>query len=521
MTATVDAWRGAAADGSGWDLVRTDEGFVLRDRHGELRIPVSEASRIVVTRRWFRTLVAITGSPPGVRDGLRGLTREEGRDLARAVQVALVEALTSWSEGVEATIATARQGLRWITEEVASALVAARPATSSVGPGAARSDRERKSLILTGEGVRTQVRAANEAVAAASMQAHRRFFDTVESSPLTVEQATAVVTYDNRVNVIAAAGSGKTSVMVARAAYAVQRGLARPEEILLLAFNRDAAAELQQRVRARFAAAGIPAEGVHATTFHAFGLGVIGQATGRKPTVAPWVANGQDTTVLADIVAELRDKNPGFGMDWDIFRLLFARAGDDLAQETEPDAWDPSSRVSGLRTYRGDIVRSHGERLIADWLFLHGVPYEYERPYTYDTANPHHRQYHPDFYYPDIDVWHEHWGLDAHGKPPPEWSGYEAGMAWKRQVHRQHGTTLLETTWAGIMDGTDLPRLSNELKGRGIQLRWDPDRDTNGGAKPVTDADLLRLMRTFMTHVKSNSLTEEDLAARLSLDPPT
>ena len=41
--------------------------------------------------------------------------------------------------------------------------------------------------------------------------------------------------FDNRVQVLAAAGSGKTSVMVARAAYAVSRGFVAPGRILLLA----------------------------------------------------------------------------------------------------------------------------------------------------------------------------------------------------------------------------------------------------------------------------------------------
>jgi DNA helicase-4 len=47
-----------------------------------------------------------------------------------------------------------------------------------------------------------------------------------------------VVCFDNRVQVLAGAGSGKTSVMVARAAYAVDRGFVAPDRILLLAFNK-------------------------------------------------------------------------------------------------------------------------------------------------------------------------------------------------------------------------------------------------------------------------------------------
>ena len=81
-----------------------------------------------------------------------------------------------------------------------------------------------------------------------------------------------MITFDNRVQVVAAAGSGKTSVMVARAAYAVHRGFVAPQRILLLAFNKAAADELQQRVQQRLASAGIDAENIRAATFHSFGL---------------------------------------------------------------------------------------------------------------------------------------------------------------------------------------------------------------------------------------------------------
>ena len=75
-----------------------------------------------------------------------------------------------------------------------------------------------------------------------------------------------MVCFDNRVHVVAAAGSGKTSVMVARAAYAVQREFVPADRILLLAFNRDAATELQERIEARFSAAGINSDGIRAET---------------------------------------------------------------------------------------------------------------------------------------------------------------------------------------------------------------------------------------------------------------
>nr|WP_272943991.1 UvrD-helicase domain-containing protein [Serinicoccus marinus] len=243
----------------------------------------------------------------------------------------------------------------------------------------------------------------------------------------------------------------------------------------------------------------------------------MGHATGRKPTVAPWLTNKSDELgVLSEIVAKLKDSDPRFRYARDWFRLLLCtRPDEDFTEPSAPDTWDSAPRAAGYRAMDGTTVKSEGERWVANFLYLHGVSYEYERPYTYDTADAEHRQYHPDFYYPDIDVWHEHWGLDADGNPRPGWTDYLDGMERKRQLHRQHGTTLVETTWAEVMHGDGLSRLEKELVGHGIRLHWDPDRAPVRGVKVVTDADLLRLVRTFMLHVKANSLDRQEVRRRL------
>lgn len=92
--------------------------------------------------------------------------------------------------------------------------------------------------------------------------------------------------------------------------------------------------------------------------------------------------------------------------------------------------------------------------MVADFLFLNGVRYEYETPYQHDVADAQHSQYRPDFFYPDVDVYHEHWALDRDGNPPAEFAGYAAGIEWKKSIHQRFGTTLIETTWASILDQT-------------------------------------------------------------------
>ncbi|AOY70785.1 uvrDREP helicase family protein [Arthrobacter sp. ZXY-2] len=336
------------------------------------------------------------------------------------------------------------------------------------------------------------------------------FFRTVEKSPLTEEQTRATVCFDNRVRVIAAAGSGKTSTMVARAGYAIRRGIAQPTEILALAFNKKAAGELSERLVSRL---GDDGASVASSTFHAFGLRIVGEATGRKPAVPDDLPRDNGIGRLAGIVDGLRDHDPAFRRDWDLFRLVFGRQLPDLGDEADPEKLDRNTGINGFGTLAGEVVKSQEEVMLANWLFLNGVRYEYERPYAHDVADAHHRQYQPDFYYPDIDVWHEHWALGSDGNPPPHFDGYAESMAWRRQTHTRYSTRLIETTSATIRDGSGFEHLEQELRRHGIQLEEDPYREALGDP-PISDQAMVGLMRSFMTHAKGNRLTPDVLTQR-------
>lgn len=351
----------------------------------------------------------------------------------------------------------------------------------------------------------------------AQLEKSKAFFDSVEKSPLTAEQAKAVVCLDNRVLLVAAAGSGKTSTMVAKAGYVLKNRFVEPEAMLLLAFNTEAAAELAERIKSRLQPLGLPADKVVAKTFHAFGLEVIGQATGRRPSLAPWVGGQrQEEEAVLTMVDELKEADPEFRTRWDIFRLVFGQ------EPSGGDADSPMRQAAGRQSDRGDFqtlnnetVRSRGEVLVANWLFYNGVRYQYEAPYKVDTATSEHRQYQPDFYLPDIDTYLEHWALDARGKPPAEFVGYLEGMAWKKQLHQRHGTRLLETTTAGLWSGQAFAYLEKELVALGVQLDPNPDRPAPG-RPPLDNARLVKSIRGFMTHAKGNRLGMADLRKRLA-----
>ncbi|HHX9792198.1 TPA: DNA helicase IV [Salmonella enterica subsp. enterica] len=121
----------------------------------------------------------------------------------------------------------------------------------------------------------------NQAYADAMLEAHADFFTQIESSPLNPSQARAVVNGESSLLVLAGAGSGKTSVLVARAGWLLARGQADAGQILLLAFGRKAAEEMDERIRER-----LHTEEITARTFHSLALYIIQQGSKKAPVVS-------------------------------------------------------------------------------------------------------------------------------------------------------------------------------------------------------------------------------------------
>ncbi len=421
---------------------------------------------------------------------------------------------------------------RWFTYEQQQTLLVARP---TVDIAAIRSRLKKPDVALrlgpTGQAIERSLaswEADHHSVWAAfnsdhierELVASKDLLDRVESKPLTPEQARAVVCFDNRVQVVASAGSGKTSTMVAKAAYAIHRGFVDPQRIVLLAFNKQAAEELKERVAQAFERLGMAEVSVEASTFHALGLRLIGKASGEKPDIPDWATDAAGgVRKLTAIVERLKSESPTFRRQWDLFRFVFGRDLPTFGAPELADVWDAQGR-GALVTNRGERVKSLEEVMIANFLFLNGVDYRYESSYPHRTADETHRQYRPDFYYPDLDLFHEHFALDEEGMPPAHFEGYLEGVHWKRKLHAEKGTALFETTSYGLRHGDDFDRLERELTARGLVLDPNPNREIpEEGQCPMESRELIGLMRTFMSHAKSNGLSVSDLQQRLDVMP--
>src|SRR5262245_12600777 len=357
--------------------------------------------------------------------------------------------------------------------------------------------------------------ASNQAFVRDELDRMRAFLDQVESRPLTEAQRHAVVVDEDRNLVVAAAGSGKTSVIVAKVAHLVHREFCPPSGIVMLAFARDAANEMRDRVKARIP--GDAGRAVTVTTFHALGLSIIGRAEERRPSVA---REAEDALQMAKLVRgaiarAMKDARFATRMTtW--FQSHFAPYRSQLEFNTQGD-YLAYIREQEIRSLKGDQVRSYEECEIANYLFLNCVDYEYERKYEHDTATAERRQYHPDFYVIDAGLYIEHFAVDRDGRAPPFVGGatYVAGMQWKRELHARYQTRLIETYSYEKKEGSLLDNLRAKLIAAGVALRERPWGEVFSLLDELGRVDsLTKLVTTFTRHFKSSGLSFADLRAR-------
>ena len=77
----------------------------------------------------------------------------------------------------------------------------------------------------------------------------KTLFDKIEDNPLSIQQRKSIVTDEDSTLVVAGAGTGKTSTVVGKVSYLIKKNEIDSKEILVLAYGKDAAVEVKERVK--------------------------------------------------------------------------------------------------------------------------------------------------------------------------------------------------------------------------------------------------------------------------------
>jgi len=342
----------------------------------------------------------------------------------------------------------------------------------------------------------------------------KTFFDGIEKNPLTIEQRLSVIRSNDRNLVLAGAGTGKTSVIVSKALNLIDDGSANPEDILILAFGNAAAEELRERIAERAIAAKISKDLLpEIRTFHALGRDISRSVRGSMSvskfaedshSFYRWVTSWLETRILSSPKA-MRD----------FLQLLYIPYNEfDFKSVEEYQAF---LRDNPFRTLRGELVKSGQELEIANWFYLNGIAYQYENRYLTKRRFDPGEDYKPDF---DLGngLYLEHFGVDREGKTRVgiDSTNYQKGMEWKRALHKEHNTTLIETYSYEGFEGILEQRLEELMLLNDIEISPIPPEET---FKVLQSEGIItekaRLLRKCLQAVRVDGIDLNDVERRM------
>lgn len=343
------------------------------------------------------------------------------------------------------------------------------------------------------------------------------------------EQRRAVITDDDHCLLVAGAGAGKTTTMAAKVKYLVEKQGIQPEEIIVISYTRKAIGELQERINKGLK---IPAQ---ICTFHKFAFDIV-----KKFSVEPPEINFSSYEIIFEMLEKSIFNNKQlmrnlvyflgyyFDLTEDVFKFdnlnqyhLYKATQDyetlksGLGEYVKKVEYQRSKYV---KTLTGEYLRSVQEVQIANFLYLNGLDYEYERPYPFASPTRN-KKYTPDFYIRQGEhaVWLEHYALSESGYnsifTQQQIAKYKKEIRDKRDIHARCKTRLIET-WSLYNDRRPLlEHLKEILEQEGFVLK---PRDLTEVYKKIVDTGkdkyifkLIQFMMNFIEQYKTTGYDEK------------
>lgn len=399
----------------------------------------------------------------------------------------------------------------------------------------------------------TDTKQANERYINQELKDNSDLFDDLDGKSLDSQQREAIVVDEDAVKIIAGAGSGKTFTIQGKVKYLTEKRDVDSSEILAISFSNASVDDLKERI----------AEPIDIKTFHKVGKDILTQYN---------QYSRPDTSALKRIIKRYLTKkalkNEAISkklIEFFSFYINVPPSDDDIKYEGDLLDWQEGVDFSTLKrrfknkqreTLNNEIVRSYEELYIANFLFIYGIKYTYEKIYSYPNKNFERefnkfkeflfsfneeipdelknditkdllnltdifeeyeiKDYLPDFYLDDYNIYIEHFGLNRNcenhligGKSSEE---YVKEMEWKRKVHKKYGTTLIETFSYYQSENRLLTRLTEKLQAQGVEFNEIDYREVYRillENKTIKEwEDFIVLLKTFIELFKGNNYDE-------------
>lgn len=378
------------------------------------------------------------------------------------------------------------------------------------------------------------IQSHNESYIKRKLKAEKNYLDNIlkKVDPvinLDEEQRKVVLSDEDFTLVIAGAGAGKTTTVAAKVKYLIEKKGVKPAEILVISFTNKAVEELKQKICKDLGFA------CPVTTFHSTGYAILRKQDEERKTIVEggFMYNIINNYLKGNILEnpELVDKlilffgsyfdAPYEGADLnDFFNYItksdFTTLKGNMAEYTEEII---DKRAGNRKTILHETLRSNQEVSIANFLFMNGIDYIYEKPYPFNIIRSH-KPYTPDFTITQGDkvAYIEHFGITEDGKnslySDIELEKYKKAVNEKILLHRKHNTDLIYT-FSSYKDGrTHLDHLQEQLLEKGFTLEPRPSQEIFQRIVSTEEnryiSKLVNLICTFLNNFKTNGYSLED-----------
>lgn len=344
------------------------------------------------------------------------------------------------------------------------------------------------------------------------LSSYSEYFDNVLAYSLDAQQREAIVSLEDNVLVISSAGSGKTMTTVGKVRYLIDVQNVNPEKILLITFTRKAAESLSERLGEKQ---------LKCRTFHKLALDIISEATGEKPTITPLDFSLQ-------VYHKLLEDNPAFKTAIADYIIRSRYTMRDQFEYSSMQEYMQDRQKRGIQAFFKDMdgrpvfCKSDEESQICDFLGSRGIKFRYEEKYEVNTVDAEYRQYCPDFsiYIENQDgslkrIYLEHFAINESGHCPTWFTPedeykYQQGMLWKRRLHKQNSTILLETSSAGFHKGDVFQNLTKQLSDLGAVFSKTTQQNVSRELARQEES-ILNMLTSFNFLLKSRDKTIGDI----------
>ena len=394
---------------------------------------------------------------------------------------------------------------------------------------------ETKYVVDSFKNLETLVDEHNEKYVSEKLIAEKEYLDNILKSIdpnilLDEDQRRVVLADEDYCLVIAGAGAGKTTTVAAKVKYLVDKKKIDPSQILVVSFTNKAVKELKEKIQG---ALGIECP---IATFHSTGNAVIQKSSPKDKmnivdksklyfVIRDYFRNSimQNESMVNKLIMffssyinapyEGDDLNAFFN---DIAKSNFSTMRSDLEnfQRVVID-----TRTKKSVTIQNEILRSHQEVEIANFLYLNNIDYDYEPIYQYNISYAK-KPYTPDFLIRQGDkiAYLEHFGISESGEndrySPEELDYYKKAINDKVLLHKKHGTTLIYTFSSYNDKKTLQTHLRKELELKGFELNPRSNEQIMeilvAGEENKYIRKLLNLVCRFISNFKVNGYKAEE-----------